>query len=110
MGPPGLTPSDALSARSGGHQVAPWGACTGRYAARDRPVGWSPPVLGLKTSKKPGAGSKEPGRGSTVGRVTMDQVRKIAEQKIKDINAFDLDHGARIIAGTARSMGITVEG
>ena len=34
----------------------------------------------------------------------------IAEQKIKDINAFDLDHGARIIAGTARSMGITVEG
>ena len=34
----------------------------------------------------------------------------LAEQKIKDLNAFDLDHGARIIAGTARSMGITVEG
>ena len=45
-----------------------------------------------------------------IGKVTMAQCKKIAEEKVKDLNAFDLDHGARIIAGTARSMGITVEG
>jgi large subunit ribosomal protein L11 len=67
-------------------------------------------AAGLKTSKKPGAGSKEPGRGSTVGRVTMDQVRKIAEQKLKDLNTSDLEAASKIIAGSARSMGIEVVG
>jgi large subunit ribosomal protein L11 len=43
-----------------------------------------------------------------VGRVTKDDLRKIAETKMKDLNSFDLDAGARIIAGTARSMGIEV--
>jgi len=42
--------------------------------------------------------------------VTMAQCREIAKQKIKDLNAFDEDAAARVIAGTARSMGITVEG
>jgi large subunit ribosomal protein L11 len=42
--------------------------------------------------------------------VTMAQCRKLAEEKVKDLNAFDLDQAAKIIAGTARSMGITVEG
>lgn len=45
-----------------------------------------------------------------VGKVTKAQIRKIAEAKIKDLNAFDLDHADRIIEGTARSMGIVVEG
>jgi large subunit ribosomal protein L11 len=40
----------------------------------------------------------------------MDQVREIAQTKMEDLNANDLDHAAKIIAGTARSMGITVEG
>lgn len=44
-----------------------------------------------------------------VGKVTFDQCKKIAEMKMKDLNAYDLEHGARIIAGTARSMGIDVE-
>ena len=45
-----------------------------------------------------------------IGKVTMAQCKAIAKEKIKDLNAFDEDHAARIIAGTARSMGITVEG
>lgn len=44
-----------------------------------------------------------------VGSVTMDQVREIAETKKPDLNARDIDAAAKIIAGTARSMGITVE-
>ena len=45
-----------------------------------------------------------------VAKLTADQVRAIAEQKMADLNANDVDHAARIIAGTARSMGITTEG
>ena len=40
----------------------------------------------------------------------MEQVREIAKTKMEDLNAKDLDNAAKIIAGTARSMGITVEG
>src|SRR5689334_15246843 len=52
-------------------------------------------------------GSGEPHRNK-VGRVTWAQVREIAEQKKTDLNANDVDQAAKIIAGTARSMGITV--
>ena len=45
-----------------------------------------------------------------VGKVTMDQCREIAELKKPDLNANDIEAGAKIIAGTARSMGIVVEG
>lgn len=45
-----------------------------------------------------------------VGKITMDQCRQIAETKGADLNANDVEAGAKIIAGTARSMGITVEG
>jgi len=54
-------------------------------------------------------GSGEPHR-IKVATVTMDQVREIATQKMQDLNANDIDHAAKIIAGTARSMGITVQG
>jgi large subunit ribosomal protein L11 len=53
-------------------------------------------------------GSGEPHR-TKVAKVTMDQVREIAQTKMEDLNANDLDQAAKIIAGTARSMGITVE-
>src|SRR6201991_4068020 len=53
-------------------------------------------------------GSGEPHRNK-VGKVTWDQVREIAETKKSDLNANDVDQAAKIIAGTARSMGITVE-
>ncbi len=46
---------------------------------------------------------------TTVAKVTWDQVREIAETKKEDLNANDIDQAAKIIAGTARSMGITVE-
>jgi large subunit ribosomal protein L11 len=45
-----------------------------------------------------------------VGKITYDQCKKIAEEKGDDLNASDIDAGARIIAGTARSMGVVVEG
>jgi large subunit ribosomal protein L11 len=54
-------------------------------------------------------GSGEPHRNK-VATVTMDQVREIAQQKMPDLNANDIDQAAKIIAGTARSMGITVSG
>jgi large subunit ribosomal protein L11 len=70
----------------------------------------SPPAsVMLKDIIKVEKGSGEPNKNK-IGKVTMAQCRKIAEEKGKDLNAFDLDHGAKVIAGTARSMGITVEG
>ncbi len=54
-------------------------------------------------------GSGEPHK-TKVAKVTMAQVREIAELKKEDLNANDIDQAAKIIAGTARSMGITVDG
>jgi len=53
-------------------------------------------------------GSGEPNR-EKVGRLSSDQVRQIAESKMKDLNAVDVDMAMRIIAGTARSMGVEVD-
>ena len=52
-------------------------------------------------------GSGEPNR-TKVGTITEDQVRQIAEKKLGDLNAHDVDQAAKIIAGTARSMGVEV--
>lgn len=52
-------------------------------------------------------GSSTP-HSDKVGKVTMDQVREIAQTKMEDLNANDIDQAAKIVAGTARSMGITV--
>ena len=52
-------------------------------------------------------GSAEPHR-EKVGRITQAQLREIAEKKMKDLNANDVDAAAKIIAGTARSMGVDV--
>ena len=52
-------------------------------------------------------GSPTPSKG-TVGKVTMAQIREIAEKKMADLNAKDLDGAARMIAGSARSMGLEV--
>ena len=53
-------------------------------------------------------GSKTTGKGSTVGRVTMAQIREIAEQKMQDLNAKDVDGACRMLIGSARSMGLDV--
>jgi large subunit ribosomal protein L11 len=52
-------------------------------------------------------GSAKPNQDK-VGKLTQKQVREIAEQKLKDLNAYDLDMAMRMVEGTARSMGITV--
>ena len=52
-------------------------------------------------------GSGEPHR-EKVGKITQDQLRAIAEKKLPDLNAHDVDQAAKIIAGTARSMGVEV--
>ncbi len=64
------------------------------------------PVMLLKAAGISG-GSGEPNRVKK-GKVTMKQVREIAEFKLKDMNAFDIESAAKSIAGTARSMGIDV--
>lgn len=69
----------------------------------------SPPAaVLLKEAAGIAKGSGVPNK-EKVGKVTWDQVLKIAERKMSDLNAFDAEHAGRIIAGTARSMGIEVE-
>jgi large subunit ribosomal protein L11 len=69
----------------------------------------SPPAAALlKEAAQVAKGSGTPNK-EKVGKVTLDQVRKIAERKMADLNAFDVEQACRIIEGTARSMGITVE-
>lgn len=63
----------------------------------------------LKKAAKAAKGSGVPNK-TKVGKVTMAQVREIAELKMKDLNAHDIEAAAKMIAGSARSMGIDVEG
>ena len=65
-------------------------------------------VLLLEKSKQK-KGSAEPNR-SKVGSVTWDQVKEIAELKMSDLNAFKVESAMRMVAGTARSMGLRVKG
>ncbi len=53
-------------------------------------------------------GSQTVGKSAPVGQVTMAQLREIAEQKMKDMNANDVDGAVRMLIGSARSMGVTV--
>jgi len=69
----------------------------------------SPPAsILLKKAAGIEKGSSEPNKNK-VGKVTMAQVRQIAETKMRDLNAYDIESAIRIVAGTARSMGITIE-
>ncbi len=68
----------------------------------------SPPAaVLLKQAAEIAKGSGVPNK-EKVGTVTVEQVRKIAEAKFKDLNAYDLDQAEKIIRGTARSMGVDV--
>ena len=70
----------------------------------------SPPAsVLLKKAVKIAKGSGEPNRNK-VGKVTQAQLAEIAELKMADLNAHDIENAKRIIAGTARSMGLEVEG
>ncbi len=67
-----------------------------------------PAAVLLKKAAKHEKGSAEPNK-TKVAKVTAAQVREIATLKMPDLNAHDVDHAASMIAGTARSMGFTVE-
>lgn len=62
----------------------------------------------LKKATKIEKGSAEPHR-TKVAKISKDKVKEIAEVKMPDLNAFDLEHAMSMVSGTARSMGITVE-
>ena len=68
-----------------------------------------PAAVLLRQAARIEKGSPEPHK-EKVGSVTRDQVRQIAETKMPDLNANDIDMAMRIVEGTARSMGITVDG
>ncbi len=69
----------------------------------------TPAAIQLLEAAKLAKGSSEPNRNK-VGTVTWDQVRKIAESKMVDLNAFKVESAMKMVAGTARSMGLVVEG
>ncbi|PVX50928.1 LSU ribosomal protein L11P [Balneicella halophila] len=70
----------------------------------------TPPVaVQIMEAIKLKKGSAEPNR-SKVGAITWDQIHTIAEGKMKDMNAFEIESAKSMIAGTARSMGVTVKG
>ena len=69
----------------------------------------SPVAVQLKDAAKIKSGSAEPNRNK-VASVTWDQVKAIAEDKMPDLNSFTIESAMKIVAGTARSMGITVKG
>ena len=65
-------------------------------------------AAGLKLGKKPASGSKTPGKGGAVGKITEAQIREIAEKKIVDMNCDSVDAAAAMIRGSARAMGLDV--
>ncbi len=70
----------------------------------------TPPVaVQIMEALKLKKGSSEPNR-SKVGAITWEQIHSIAEDKMKDMNAFEVESAESMIAGTARSMGVTVKG
>ncbi|MFN3839982.1 MAG: 50S ribosomal protein L11 [Cyclobacteriaceae bacterium] len=70
----------------------------------------TPPAANLiLEALKKQKGSAEPNRNK-IGSITWDQVKKIAEVKMPDLNAFKIESAMKMVAGTARSMGVTVSG
>jgi len=65
-------------------------------------------TLNLALTKKPSSGSKNPGK-ETVGTINTSQLEKIAKLKSPDLNSYNLDKAVKIIAGTAKSMGIDIK-
>jgi large subunit ribosomal protein L11 len=69
----------------------------------------APAAVQILEASKVKKGSGEPNRAK-VAKITWDQVRAIAEDKMQDLNAFTVDSAMKMVAGTARSMGVTVKG
>ena len=75
------------------------------FAMKQPPVSYF-----LKKEAKITSGSKTPGKGSSAGKLTRAQIQSIAEAKMKDLNAADIEGAMAMIEGSARAMGLTVEG
>ena len=67
-------------------------------------------AVGLKIGKKPASGSRTPGKGGFVGKISHAQIREIAEKKIVDLNCDTVESAMKMIEGSARSMGVEVVG
>ena len=104
MGPPRIQNSSTSSSRSARQPRRKQQLRSAPKRLRSAPTEIGAPPQGVSPD---GGGSPEPNR-EKVGQVNQAQLRKIAEIKMEDLNANDLDAGARMIAGTARSMGIEV--
>ncbi len=98
-----------FNAQTGSLNGMPVGVVISIYADRSFTfeIKSPPAAVLLKDAAKLEKGSGLAGK-ETVGSVTQDQVREIAERKLADLNATTVDAAARIVAGTARSMGIEV--
>jgi large subunit ribosomal protein L11 len=68
-----------------------------------------PAAIQLREAAKLKSGSPQPNRNK-VGKVTWDQIQAIAQDKMSDLNCFTIESAMRMVAGTARSMGITIDG
>ncbi len=83
--------------------ITAYGDRTFTYVMKTPPVSYF-----LKKAADIKKGSQTTGKGGPVGEVTMTQIREIAEKKMKDLNANDVEGAASMIAGSARSMGLRV--
>jgi len=82
--------------------ITAYGDRTFTFTMRQPPASWF-----IKRAAKIESGSKTPGL-ENAGKVTKAQIREIAEKKMADLNAHDIDAACRMLAGSARSMGIEV--
>src|SRR5688572_20469538 len=95
-------PAPPVGPALGQHGVNIMEFCTGFNAQPPPAAVLMKEALGIET------GSSEPNRDK-VGRLTQTEVREIAETKLEDLNAHDVDQAMKVIAGTVRSMGLEVE-
>jgi large subunit ribosomal protein L11 len=83
--------------------ITAYGDRTFTFQTKTPPASWF-----IQKAAKIAKGGSTPSKGEPAGRITMAQVREIAQAKMPDLNANDIDAAAKAIAGTARSMGVQV--
>ncbi len=100
----------AFNAKTQGQEAIPIPVMVTVYADRSFSFITKTPPASVLLKKAAGVakGANNPGK-ELVGKVTREQVYDIAKQKLVDLNAVDLDNAFRVVAGTARSMGIEIE-
>jgi len=103
------TPAPPVGTALGQHGVNIMEFCRQYNEQTQAQAGQVIPAELIKQAAGVEKGSGEPNR-EKVGSLTQDQVRRIAEQKMVDLNANDVDAAMKIVAGTARSMGVEVVG